>query len=94
MTLKPRGKAARLTLAEFPKWLGLCCWLFKRELYIVNIFGGFFNLAKFSWPEAFVVQLREICYLIEGKTLNLQVFQSFVQIKKLLVLHSLNLLIQ
>jgi hypothetical protein len=33
----------RLPLASFQKWWALCCPLFKRELFIGNLFAGFQN---------------------------------------------------
>jgi hypothetical protein len=34
-------KPVRLPLASFQKWWALCCQLFKRELFIINLFAGF-----------------------------------------------------
>jgi hypothetical protein len=36
-------KPARLPLSGFQKWWALCCPLFKRELFIDNLFAGFQN---------------------------------------------------
>jgi hypothetical protein len=37
------SKPARLPHAAFQKWWELCCLLFKRELFIGNLFAAFQN---------------------------------------------------
>jgi hypothetical protein len=44
------SKPAKLTLAGFQKWQALCCQLFKRALFMGNIFSGFKNQRFWFWP--------------------------------------------
>jgi hypothetical protein len=66
------------------------CPLFKRELFIGNLFAGFQNrqdcpLAGF---QKLTMQLREIFYPIGAKDWTSLVLKSFLKIQKFLALNS------
>jgi hypothetical protein len=44
------SKPAKMPLPGFQKWCALCCPLFKRELFIGNLFAGFQNRGDCPLP--------------------------------------------